>query len=123
MKNSTTTTTVEPTTKPKVSLETRKEALTTKKDKSTFDFIKLANVTDKIENKTASKVYANCKANIYIKDITGQKTVPSFKDFVAKLPKKDSYSNWDGYKAFGKFNLKQALVEKAVTQNKNEAKK
>lgn len=107
----------------KLSLNDRKIALTTKKDKSTFDFIKLANVTDKIENKTASKVYKNCIANVYINDITGRKTAPTFKEFSSKLAKKDNYSNWDGYKALGKFNVKQAIVSKAVAQNVKEAKK
>lgn len=107
----------------KVSLEDRKNALKNKAEKTAFDFVKLANVTDKIENKTASKVYKNCIANQYIFDIIGKKTVPTFKQFSEKMPIKTSYSNWDGYKAFAKFNVKEKTAKKVTAQNTKEAKK
>jgi hypothetical protein len=83
----------------------------------------LANVTDKIENKTASKVYKNCIANPHAKSILGSSKFPTFIEFVAKLPIKDSYSNWDGYKTLAKFNAKNNLAVKVTRQNKKEAKK
>jgi hypothetical protein len=107
----------------KVSLTSRKEALTSKESKSTFDYVKLANVTDKIENKTASKVYKNCISNEYVKNILGGSKLPTFAEFIAKLPIKESYSNWDGYKCIAKFNVKNNTAVKVATQNKKEAKK
>ena len=41
------------------SLNEKQTELINKENKSIFDLVKLANVTDKIENKTASKVYKN----------------------------------------------------------------
>ncbi len=107
----------------KVSLVVRKETLVAKENKSIFDFVKLANVTDKIENKTASKVYKNCTTNVYAKSILGSSKIPTFSEFVAKLPIKESYSNWDGYKTLAKFNTKNAIAVKVAKQNKKEAKK
>ena len=108
---------------PKVSLLVRKETLVAKENKSTFDFVKLANVTDKIENKTASKVYKNCTSNIYAKSILGCSKIPTFSEFITKLPIKENYSNWDGYKTLAKFNAKNNLAVKVAKQNKKEAKK
>ena len=111
-------------TKPaKLSLNARKEALLNKEVKTVFDYVKLANVSDKIDNKTASKVYKNCKESIYTKEILGSSKFPTFNEFVAKLPVKESFSNWDGYKTLAKFNIKATLTTKVVRQNKNEAKK
>ena len=107
----------------KVSLTDRKEALISKENKSIFDYVKLANVTDKIENKTASKVYKNCKENIFAKNILGNSKFPAFPDFAKKLPVKASYSNWDGYKVLAKFNVKNETIKKVASQNKKEAKK
>jgi hypothetical protein len=110
-------------TQAKKTLTDRQNELINKTDKSTFDFVKLANVTDKIENKTASKVYKNCTANAYAKSILGTSKMPSFKQFVEKLPIKDTYSNWDGYKCLAKFNVKNETAKKVARQNKKEATK
>lgn len=107
----------------KKSLTEKQTELIAKENKTSFDFVKLANVTDKIENKTASRVYKNCTANAYIKQIVGSAKIPTFKEFVEKLQVKDSYSNWDGYKCFAKFNTKEQLKKKVERQNKKEAKK
>ena len=107
----------------KLTLTEKQTILVSKENKTTFDFIKLANVTDKIENKTASKVYKNCISNVHAKSILGSNKIPTFSDFVTKLPLKPNYSNWDGYKALAKFNLKNTLAVKVARQNKNEAKK
>ena len=107
----------------KKSLTDKKNELVNKENKSIFDFVKLANVTDKIENKTASKVYKNVTSNEYAKSILGSSKIPTFADFVAKLPIKDTYSNWDGYKCLAKFNAKNNLAVKVAKQNKKEVKK
>jgi hypothetical protein len=109
----------------KLSLNDKQATLLSKENKSTFDFVKLANVTDKIENKTASKVYKNCTSNVYAKNIVGSSKIPTFSEFVAKLPIRENqqYSNWDGYKVLAKFNVKAVVASKVARQNKNEAKK
>lgn len=110
-------------TQAKKSLNEKQNELLNKENKSIFDFVKLANVTDKIENKTASKVYKNVVSNAYAKSILGTSKMPSFADFVAKLPIKNSYSNWDGYKCLSKFNAKNNLAVKVARQNKATSKK
>lgn len=107
----------------KLSLTDKKALLSSKENKSVFDFVKLANVTDKLENKTASKVYKNCVSNPEIKNILGSSKIPAFAEFIAKLPVKDNYSNWIGFLTFAKFNAKNELTKKVATQNKKEAKK
>lgn len=107
----------------KVSLNDKQTLLKNKENKSTFDFVKLANVTEKIENKTASKVYKNCIASPEIKNILGSNKIPTFAEFLTKLPQKDSYSNWIGFLTFAKFNVKAELKKKVERQNKIEAKK
>ena len=109
--------------KVRLSLNERKTILTGKENKSTFDYVKLANVTDKLENKTASKVYKNCISNPEIKNILGNSKIPTFAEFITKLPVKDNYSNWIGFLTFAKFNAKNELNKKVVRQNKIEAKK
>jgi len=106
----------------KTNLE-RQNDLINKEDKTTFDWVKLANVTDKIEDKTISKVYKNCIKNVYLKNITGLTKTPTFEDFKAKMSVKETYSNWDGYKALAKFNVKNNTAAKVKRQNKKEAKK
>ena len=107
----------------KLTLTQRKELLTIKENKSTFDYVKLANVTDKIENKTASKVYKNCISSPEIKNILGGSKIPTFTEFLTRLPIKENYSNWIGFLTFAKFNVKNELTKKVVSQNKKEAKK
>lgn len=107
----------------RISLTARKELLTSKENKSVFDYVKLANVTDKIENKTASKVYKNCIASPEIKNILGGSKIPTFAEFVTKLPIKENYSNWIGFLTLAKFNVKNNTAKKVATQNKKEAKK
>jgi hypothetical protein len=107
----------------RISLTARKELLTSKENKSVFDFVKLANVTDKLENKTASKVYKNCISSPEIKNILGGSKIPTFAEFITKLPIKENYSNWIGFLTFAKFNAKNELTKKVVRQNKKEAKK
>jgi hypothetical protein len=105
------------------SLNEKQTELLNKENKSIFEFVKLANVTDKIENKTLSKVYKNVIASQYAKSILGTSKVPTFKDFAEKMKVKPSYSNWDGYLLLSKFNVKNELSKKVTRQNKTEAKK
>ena len=107
----------------RLSLTDRKVLLTSKENKSIFDFVKLANVTDKLENKTASRVYKNCIASPEIKNILGTSKIPTFAEFLTKLPIKPHYSNWVGFLTFAKFNVKANLAVKVAKQNKKEAKK
>jgi len=104
--------------KVKKSLEERQAALLENQNKSSFDFIKLANLTDKLDNKSISKVYSNVVDSIYIKDIIGFSPIPSFKDFAAKMPIKKYYSNWDGYKCLLSFNAIYQANKKVSKQNK-----
>jgi len=104
-------------------LNEKQTELLNKENKSIFDFVKLANVSDKIENKTASKVYKNVISSEYAKTILGTSKIPSFAEFVAKLPIKDSYSNWNGYLCLSKFNTKNETAKKVSRQNKSTAKK
>jgi len=105
--------------KVKKSLEERQTALLENQNKTSFDFIKLANVTDKLDNKSISKVYSNVIASAYINDIIGKSLIPSFKDFAAKMPIKTYYSNWDGYKCLLSFNALYQAAKKVSKQNKN----
>jgi N-glycosylase/DNA lyase len=105
------------------SLNEKQNELLNKENKSIFDYVKLANVSDKIENKTASKVYKNVISSEYTKTILGTSKIPSFAEFVAKLPIKDSYSNWHGYLVLSKFNTKNETAKKVSRQNTATAKK
>jgi hypothetical protein len=107
----------------KLSLTEKQTLLKNKENKTTFDFVKLANVTDKLENKTASKVYKNCVSSPEIKNILGSNKIPTFAEFLTKLPIKENYSNWIGFLTFAKFNVKAELKKKVEKQNKKEAKK
>ena len=108
---------------PKKSLFERQNELKNKAEKSTFDFVKLANVTDKIEDKSISKVYAKVTANAYASQIVGTDKMPTFKEFCEKMPTKPFFSNWDGYKCLAKFNTKNELAKKVSRQNAATAKK
>lgn len=107
----------------KKSLKDKKNELVNKENKTIFDFVKLANVTDKIENKTLSKVYKNVIANEYTKTILGTSKTPTFKEFAEKMKVKPTYSNWDGYLLLSKFNVKNETLKKVARQNKKEATK
>ena len=107
----------------KKSLTDKKSELVNKENKTIFDFVKLANVHDKLENKTLSKVYKNVISSPYASQIVGKSKMPSFKEFAEKMKVKDNYSNWDGYLLLSKFNVKNELAKKVIRQNKKEAKK
>ena len=103
-------------------LESR-DILVAKVDKSTFDYVKLANVTDYIEDKSPSKIYKVVTESIFCKDILGQSKMPSFAEFLTKLPTKQYFSRFDGYKTLAKFNAANELGKKVAKQNKKVASK
>jgi membrane protein involved in colicin uptake len=92
--------------------------------KSSFDFVKLANLTDKIEDKTLSAIFKKVTQSAYLLDIVGgENNVPTFNEFKALAPTKVFFSNWDGYMLLRKFNAKEVLTSKVERQNKAVAKK
>ena len=103
-------------------LETR-DILTAKIDKTTFDYVKLANVTDYIEDKSPSKIYKVVIESVFCKDILGQSKIPTFAEFLTKLPTKQYFSRFDGYKTLAKFNVANELGKKVAKQNKKIAAK
>lgn len=96
--------------------------LKAKKDKSAFDFVKLANAAQKLEDKTLSNVYKVCSSSQYAKDICGESSVPNFKAFkdaiTKKYPTRSMFSYWDGYLVLRSFNVKEMTAKKVKTQNK-----
>lgn len=86
--------------------------------KSSFDFVKLANLTDKIEDKTLSAIFKKVLQSSYLLDIVGgESNVPTFAQFREKAPNKVFFSNWDGYMMLRKFNAKELLTSKVKRQN------
>lgn len=99
------------------------ETLTAKEEKTSFDFVRLANAEYKVESKTASSVFKVVTASKHLSDILGKSEIPTFKQFVAKLPKKPMYSIYDGFMTLRKFNKVEAQQRKASRQNKKTAVK
>jgi len=99
------------------------ETLKAKEEKTSFDFVRLANAEYKIESKTASNIYKVVTASEHLSNILGKSETPTFKQFVAKLPKKPFYSIYDGFMTLRKFNKVEIQQRKAVRQNKKTAAK
>jgi hypothetical protein len=92
--------------------------------KSSFDFVKLANLTDKIEDKTLSAIFKKVTQSVYASDICGSAdNIPTFNEFKAVAPNKVFFSNWDGYLMLRKFNKAEALASKVKRQNNAVTKK
>jgi membrane protein involved in colicin uptake len=92
--------------------------------KSSFDFVKLANLTDKIEDKTLSAIFKKVTNSVYASDICGSAdNIPSFNEFKALAPTKVFFSNWDGYMILRKCNKAEALASKVKRQNNAVSKK
>jgi ABC-type phosphate transport system auxiliary subunit len=92
--------------------------------KSSFDFVKLANLSDKIEDKTLSAIFKKVTNSVYASDICGSASaIPKFNEFKAVAPNKVFFSNWDGYLMLRKFNKAEALASKVERQKKAVAKK
>ena len=99
------------------------ETLKEKETKTSFDFVRLANAEYKIESRTASNIFKVVTASEHLSDILGKSETPTFKQFVAKLPKKPFYSVYDGFMALRKFNKVETQQRKASRQNKKTATK
>lgn len=97
--------------------------LTAKDDKTSFDFVRLANATQKLEDKSASKLYKVVTSHELASDILGKSTMPSFKAFAAQLPKKEFYSTYDAFMTLRKFNKVEKQQRKTARQNKKTAAK
>ena len=95
-----------------------------KENKSVFDYVKLANVTDYIADKSVSKIYKYVTESEYAQNILGNSDIPSFNEFRDKLPSdKKLFSRFDGYKNLAKFNIANELSKKVAKQNKKIAAK
>lgn len=99
------------------------ETLKSKEEKTSFDFVRLANAEFKVESKTASNIYKVVTASEHLSDILGKSETPTFKQFVAKLKDKPMYSVYDGFMTMRKFNSAEAQIAKAVRQSKKVAAK
>jgi hypothetical protein len=92
--------------------------------KSSFDFAKIANLSDKIEDKTLSAIYKKVTQSAFASDICGSaENIPTFAQFKAEAPVKVFFSNWDGYLLLRKFNKAEALASKLKRQAEAVAKK
>ena len=94
------------------------ETLKGKETKTSFDFVRLANAEYKVESKTASNIFKVVTASEHLSDILGKSETPTFKQFVAKLPKKPFYSVYDGFMTLRKFNKVATTKAKVAKQNK-----
>lgn len=112
-----------------VRLELKIAELESKENKTTNDFVLLANAKLKIENKSLSKVYKNVTSHVskelqpLINDILGNSLVPTFEQFKEKMTVKQSYSNYDALRCLAKFNKKAIINTKLEKQNKEISKK
>jgi hypothetical protein len=90
-----------------------------------FGFVRLANAVNKLEIRSISHVYNHVKADKYANDILGGAAMPSFKEWAAKMPAKDLFSYYDGYKALGTFSTSnvEKAKKRAEAQNKRAANK
>jgi len=92
--------------------------LTAKDGKTSFDFVRLANATQKLDDKSASKLYKIVTNHELASDILGKSTMPSFKAFAAQLPKKQFFSTYDAFMTLRKFNKVATTKAKVAKQNK-----
>lgn len=101
--------------------------LEAKENKTTNEFVRLANLHSKIESRTLSNVYAVVKKSPYRAQILGKAKMPDFNTFRAKInelhPDKVSFSEYQGFICLGKFNVSAQTIVKAAKQAKNTAKK
>jgi len=92
--------------------------LTAKDGKTSFDFVRLANATQKLDDKSASKLYKIVTNHALASDILGKSAMPSFKAFAAQLPKKQFFSTYDAFMTLRKFNKVATTKAKVAKQNK-----
>lgn len=86
-------------------------------DARTFaDKKRLFSLEYRLEDKTASKIYRESIANKYALELCGLASLPSFAQFLERLPVKVAYSKADGMKALASFNTSAKRAEKAMAQ-------
>lgn len=103
------------------------DKLNAKENKSTIEWVRLANLHNKIECRTLSNVYAVVKKSPYKQSILGKAKFPDFNAFREKMnalhPDKTSFSEYQAFMCLGKFNIALQTAVKAAKQSKNTAKK
>ncbi len=102
------------------------QTLKGKKQKSSFDWVRLTNATDKLENKSLSNVFKKVKelSETQKSGILGKSKFPDFKDFkdVAKEGK-NLFSFYEGLMMLRKFNKVETIKTRVKRQNANQLKK
>ena len=102
------------------------KTLKAKKDKTSFDFVRLINAQSKIEDKSLSKVFKrlNELSETEKVGILGNSKFPSFKDFQKLATKgKIYFSFYGGLMILRKFNKSEKTQKKVLRQNKTQLKK
>ena len=102
------------------------KTLKAKKDKTSFDFVRLINAQSKIEDKSLSKVFKrlNELSETEKVGILGKSKFPSFKDFQKLATKgKIYFSFYGGLMILRKFNKSEKTQKKVLRQNKTQLKK
>jgi len=102
------------------------QTLKAKKEKSSFDWVRLINAQSKIEDKSLSKVYKRLNELTESEKvgILGKSKFPNFKDFQKLAPKgKIYFSLHGGLMILRKFNKVQKTQTKVKRQNQNQLKK
>ncbi len=102
------------------------KTLKAKKEKSSFDWVRLINAQSKIEDKSLSKVFKRLNELTESEKvgILGKSKFPSFKDFQKLAPKEKVYfSLHGGLMLLRKFNKVEKTVTKVKRQNINQLKK
>lgn len=101
------------------------ETLKAKRDKSSYDFVRLVNAQSKIEDKSLSKVFkrVNQLPEKAKKGILGNSKFPIFKDFKELAPDKEYFSLYDGLMILRKFNKSEIRQNRAKKQTQIQLKK
>ena len=102
------------------------KALKAKKEKSSYEWVRLINAQSKIEDKSLSKVYKRLEELTEIEKIgvLGKSKFPNFKEFQKLAPKgKAFFSLHGGLMILRKFNKVQKTKTKVERQNQNQLKK
>ena len=97
-----------------------------KKEKTSYDWVRLINAQSKIEDKSLSKVYKRLTelSESQKVGVLGKSKFPSFKEFQKSATKgKDYFSLYGGLMILKKFNASENRKAKAKRQNQIQLKK
>ena len=96
------------------------KTLNAKKDRTSFEEVKLVNARLKLEDKSLSKLWKTLKRELSqkeVKNISDLDTFPALKDFRQFAKEgKEFFSLWDGLLMLKKFNKKAKLVKRVKKQ-------